>query len=224
MIVMKKTCRAGWVVYFAIGLIFAVPCMAQDAPTELSPRELFEKKLSLKIKESRLSGKEVKKLGFEDNEEKTDVDYDGFVYMLEFRNGAEFAFDDLKVECRLFFTEESHWRTHQMGVNSATGSKSKSEQKYYEDSLEMSLKPMGRYKPETRPFVIQSWALTSGYYFDSGAADEVDSDVDGLWVRVYYTTPDGEKLQRDFCEPKSLLTRTKWVDAPKTSKSKKKKK
>ncbi len=200
----KKSCWAGWVVRLAICLIFSVPCMAQELSSKLSSKELFEKNILLKIKQSRLKGRDLKEMGYESDHGTADVDYDGFIYTLDFRNGSEVAFEDLKVECRFFYTEESR--------------SGKSEQKYYEDSLEMSLKPMGRYTFETQPFVLVSWDLRSGYYFGDGTTSNMDADADGLWVRVVYTTPDGKKLQRDFCKPESLSTRAKWVEAPKSTK------
>jgi len=204
MIILKKTYWASGVVCCAIGLMFAVPCIAQEAPSELSPKESFEKKLSVRIKQTRLKSKEIEKLGFEDDDDKIEIDYDGFVCTLEFRNGSEFAFDDLKVECRYFYTEESSWRNEYGAITRV-----KSDQKYQEDSFDMNLQPKGRYKNETRPFVIQSYRLNSGYRFGD-MADKIDADPIGVWVRIFYTAPDGEKLQRDICEPKSFSDRISW--------------
>lgn len=167
--------------------------------------------LAVKIKEDSLSGKEVKKLGFIDKDDKTDIDYDGFVYTLEFRNRSSASLNDLEVECRFFYTLDSLWRSVVFNYSGdGKNAREKSEQKYYEDSLSLSLQPNERYKAETRSFVIESWSLTSGYYFSSGTADRVDADPDGLWVRVSYKTSSGEMVTRDFCEPESLFDRVSW--------------
>jgi hypothetical protein len=197
----------GFVVFFAIGLVSAVPCLAQDAPPELSDKDRFEKELSLRIKQQRVKGKELKKRGLIDDAAVVDIDYDGFVYKLEFRNGSPVSFDDLKVECRFFYSEATS------GASGPLDSNTNLEDpvmKYQAEEIICSVKSNGRYKTETRAFIIQSWILPGGYYFNDGTPNRQECDEEGLWVRVTYTTSNGQKLERDFCEPESLSERVTW--------------
>lgn len=207
--IINKSHGISVVVCFLISLIFAASCPAQDTPDELSSAESFEK-LSVKIKPERMTSGEVKMLGLPDTKGTVDIDFDGVIYKINFINKSGFEFDDLKVECRFFYTEKSIWRPVQTGYYSSRKGRKEEELKYQEEEFDVRLRPNGREKKETQPFVTQSWAVRSGMYFPDGSADEQDASVAGLWVRVTYTTPDGETLQRDFYDQKSLPSRVTW--------------
>jgi len=175
-----------------------------ETPRELTPQEkaAFEK-LSLRIKKEKLSGRECTKAGVASRERRnTDYEYDGYVYALEFRNNSEVRLKNLTVECRFFYTVKSSWRSAKRA--------SKTEQKYEAHSFRAAMDASSKYKAETEPFVICSHSLPSGYYYYDRAAEVVEARADGLWVRVSYTMPDGNRLSRDFCEPSSLLNRKSW--------------
>ncbi|QHI70581.1 hypothetical protein [Tichowtungia aerotolerans] len=188
------------------GIVCAGPGFAEDV--SVNDLEAAFEKLTIKIDQSSLSGKEVKKLGFFDDGDGIDIDYSGFVYVLDFRNRSSINLNNLKVECRFFYTLDIEWRAGYAVGGRNLKHRSKSEQKYYEDSLDINLRPEERYKAETRSFVIKSWALDHQYYSDDG--DKGDADPIGLWVRVSIETPAGDTVTRDFCEPDSLPSNVSW--------------
>lgn len=210
---MKIINKSRWfrpVVCFATGLIFAASCPAQTVSDELSVKDQFENKLSLRIKEQRMRSKELKNLGFVNDSNKMDVDYDGCIYTIDFLNRAAVALNDLKVECRFFYEEQSVWRAGPISATEDIKYREEEAVKYQEDVFELSLESMSRNKQETPPFIIKSWLLAPGIYFSDGTADKQKSEVLGLWVRIKYKTPDGRTLERDFCEPSSLSSRVTW--------------
>lgn len=182
---------------------------------ELSPEEQKAAldALMLKIKQNSLSSKEIKQLGLDDDGEKIDIDLDGFTYSLDFRNKSLVDLNDLKVECLFFYEEESAWRAGQTSYGAGREGRSSIERKCYEDSLDLSLLAGERYKSETRPFVIKSWVVDSGWYDPGGTPDRKDSDPLGLWVRISYKTSSGQTITRDICEPESLSARVSWVES-----------
>lgn len=177
-----------------------------------SKEDAFQK-LALRIKEERLNGKDCEKLGFVDQtggkitvtggtQMSFDNEYEGRQYQLELRNKEQADLTEMKIECRFFYVEESSWRTGSR--------KSKEEIKHIDSSFPYSVGAGARAKVKTDPFVMNSYAAPSGVYFSNGDAEVVESKPDGLWVRITYKTPDGEELQRDFCEPESLSSRVSW--------------
>lgn len=203
----NKSNWLGLAVCFVITLVPAGPCPAQDTGDGRSVEELFEKQFSVRIKQQRIKGKELKKRGLIDESKAADIDFDGFAYELDFRNGSPASFNDLKVECRFFYSEAKSGISGPMGGDTGLGDPIV---RYQAEEMTCSVKSDGRYKIETRAFIIQSWRLPGGYYFSDGTPNRQECDEEGLWVRVTYTTPDGQELQRDFCDSKSLSERVTW--------------
>ncbi len=166
--------------------------------------------LKVKIKRERLSKKECKQLGFEEHEEgKTDVEYDGYRYALDLRNTSVSELKDLSVSCRCYYEEEKHWDGG--GFVGSQNVKRAEKILHTSDKLTIdSISPKGRAKEEAGPFVLTSTSLRGGYYYSSGEPDNVTSDLKGLWVRVSYTTPDGQRRSQDFCDPPSLSSDVTW--------------
>ncbi len=181
-------------------------CLAIFAPS----LTLNASELSMRIKRERLSKKECKQLGFEEHEEgRTDVEYDGYRYILEFRNAGDTEFKNLKVSCRCYYVEEHYWDGG--GLGNSKDVKRVENIQHKSDMLKVdSIDPKGRIKEEAGPFVLSSTSLRGGYYYSSGKADRVTSDLKGLWVRVSYTAADGRTIQRDFCDPQSLSSDVTW--------------
>lgn len=192
-----------------IFLLFAFTVFAFGFDPPESGEEVAFKKLSLKIGKEKLKSKDCETLGFA-NEEHGDTEYDyaGYVYELEFRNNEQAGLNDLKVECRFFYTVENSWRTTRKRD-------SEIEHKHESCILQIGLDAASKYKANTKPFVLQSRSLPSGYYYNNGEAEVVEAKEDGLWVRISCTLPDGKKLERYFCEPASLSTRISWDAASK---------
>jgi len=207
MIIINKLCWFRPFVSLATGLLLAASCPAQDVSPKRSAEEVFEKELSVRIKKQRVKGKELKKLGLVDDAVGYDVDYDGFTYTIDFRNGSLVSFDDLKVECRFFYSQARSGASSSMHVDTSL---SDPVMKYNEEEFNFRLKASGRYKLETRPFIIQSWVLPGGSYFTDGTPNRQECDEEGLWVRVTYTTPSGQKITRDFHDSKSLPDKVVW--------------
>lgn len=209
---MNTVNKARWfspVLFLTIGLIFAAPssCPAQDESDTGSLKELFEKNLSVQIKQQRVKSKELKKRGLVDDGGATDIDYDGFVYVLNFRNRSPVSFDDLNVECRFFYSEARSGASSAFDADTRLGDPVI---KYKDEEITCSVKGKGRHEIETRAFILQSWLLPGGYYFSDGTPNKQECKDEGLWVRVTYTTPDGQKLQRDFYDSKSLPKKLTW--------------
>jgi len=182
--------------------VCAASVFASDLPE--SAADLAFHKLSVKVKKQQLASKDCEKLGFVDEEKNNiEYEYDGYVYDLEFRNNEALALGDLQVECRFFYTLEKSWRTSRKRD-------SETEQKFERCSLQVGLDAGSKYKVKTDPFVIQSRALPSGYYYNNGKPEVVEAEKDGLWVRVSFKTADGRTIHHDFCEPKSLSSRVAW--------------
>jgi hypothetical protein len=213
--IIKKSNWVGLTVCFGMTLMSAAPCPAQDAGDERSLRELFEQELSVRIKRDRVKSKELRKRGLVDESGAADIDFDGFIYKLDFRNGAPVSFDHLNVECRFFYSKATSGASSPMGGN--TGLRDPVVE-YQSEEMSCSVKGEGRYKTKTRAFIIQSWRLPGGYYFEGGRPNRQECDGEGVWVRVTYTLPDGRTLQRDFSEPESLCSRLSW-DLPKIKNS-----
>jgi hypothetical protein len=169
--------------------------------------------LDLRIKEERLNEKACEKLGFVDESGgrinlsdggtmSFDNEYEGCRYQLEFGNKELADLKDLKVECRFFYNVESEWR---VGHH-----RTEEEIKYTECDLAASVGSGEKVRLETVPFIMNSYAYPSGVYNRGGKAEVVECSTEGLWIRISYTTPDGQKLEREFCEPKSLMKRINW--------------
>jgi len=174
-------------------------------------------KLSLRIKEERLSGRDCEELGFVDktggkmnvsgsdgykSQMSFDNDFEGRRYQLSLRNNEPVDLVEMSIECRFFYMVESVWRTKK--------SDSKEEMKHKECSFVHTAEASSRGQLETEPFVVNSHKAASGVYYRNGKAEVVESKPKGLWVKVTYTTTDGQKLERDFCEPETLFNRVTW--------------
>ena len=200
-------------------LMFAVPCLAQDALPDDQLVDLFQKRLALRIKAERLSEKDCEELGFVDetggriqvtstgpererSSRSFENEYEGRQYLLDFRSTAEVELKDLKIECRFFYTVENTWRVIYR--------KTEEELKYKDCQLSASVGAGEKVHLETDPFIMNSWAMPSGVYQSSGEPDVVECSPEGLWVRVTYSTSGGKKITRDFYEPKSLSSRMTW--------------
>jgi len=193
---------------------------ANAAEAPVTPKDSFNR-LLLKMTSEKLNQRESDRLGalYEQENQRqkdnrnshTEYEFDGRVYHLELNNTTGVALNDLRIECRFFYTEKQVWRT--------IGSDAVKEQMCIGDSLNATLQPGEKVELTTKPFITTSWALPSGYYYKDGKAEQGKVTPDGLWVKVTYETPDGEELVRDFCEPKTLSTRVEWIDKPKLSKT-----
>ena len=186
-----------------------------DEPPGVSAEEAF-RKLSLRIREERLSGRDCEELGFTDKTGgKMNVssagyqsqmsfknEYEGRRYQLDLRNNTPADLAGMKIQCRFFYTVESTWRVR--------GTRSEEEIKHSDWALVCSVGANERTQMETEPFVMNSRAVPSGVYFSNGDAEVVEAKAEGVWVKVTYTTPDGRELQREFCEPASLSSRVSW--------------
>jgi hypothetical protein len=109
---------------------------------------------------------------------------------------------EMNIECRFFYKVESVWRTKKRD--------SKEEIKHRECSFVYTAEASSKGQLETEPFVMNSYKAPSGVYYGNGKAEVVESKPCGLWVKVRYTTPDGQKLERDFCDPASLSSKVSW--------------
>ena|GEM_PF-2295468 len=186
-----------------------------DDLTRSSEEQAFSK-LSLRIKEERLSGRDCEELGFVDQTGgKMDVSFSGYEsqmsfeneykgrrYQLSLRNNEPVDLVEMSIECRFFYIVESVWRTKK--------SDSKEEMKHKACSFVYTAKASSKGQLETEPFVVNSHKAASGVYYRNGNPEVVESKPKGLWVKVNYTTPDGQKLERDFFEPKTLSNRVTW--------------
>jgi hypothetical protein len=167
-------------------------------------QEIFAEKLSLTMEKTKLSSKECQNLGFKEKEEKgTDYEYDGCTYSLELRNNSNVDLQNLIVECRFYYEVTESWRAKKR-ENTVTI-------KHMDKSVKIEkLQAQSEHSAEAGPFVLGSRSIPSGYYYDSGGAEVVESKPKGFWVKVFWTTPGGEKLTADFCEPSSLALKNSW--------------
>ncbi len=190
------------------------------ADAEPSAQEQAFKKLRLKIAEERLSEKDCAELGHVDttggkmtvtsvgadggtkSQRSFENGFEGRRFQMGFRNNATVDLEDLKIECRFFYTEEREWRTGSR--------KTEEEIKYMDCILSSTVGAGGKISLQTDPFVMQSYEYPSGVYNSGGKAEVLESSPEGLWVRVTCVMPDGKALTRDFCEPKSLSSRVDW--------------
>lgn len=190
-----------------------IPCRAADGPPAVQgelAQKAFEK-LNLQIGEKKLSTKECEKIGqvppvgrdTKGREYNNHVEYDGCTYSLEFRNSSDMDFRNLTVECRLYYKVAESWRAKKRESNTA--------QKHLDYSFKIqNLPAKDEYSAETGPFVLASYSLPSGYYYNKGEAEVVESSPQGLWVRVFRTGADGSKTHIDFFEPPSLSSKVTW--------------
>lgn len=182
-----------------------------------SSEERAFSKLSIRIKEERLSGRDCEELGFVDktagkmnvsrsdgykSQMSFDNEYKGRRYQLSLRNNVPVDLAKMNIECRFFYKVESLWRTKKRDF--------KEEIKHSECSFIHTVGASSKGQLETEAFVVNSYKAASGVYYRNGKAEVVESKPCGLWVKVSYTTPDGQKLERDFCEPESLSNRFTW--------------
>ena len=131
-----------------------------------------------------------------------DNEYRGRRYQVSLRNNQPVDLDEMNIECRFFYKVESLWRIKK--------SDSKEEIKHSECSFIHTVAAGSKDQLETEAFVMNSYEVASGVYFKNGDPEVVESKPCGLWVKVSYTTSDGQKLERDFCEPESLSNRVTW--------------
>lgn len=191
----------------------------------VSPEAAFKKmffKMSAEMLESsncrkldKLNQKEKQRQRSSEDGRITDIDFKGRIYHLDLRNNSDIPLNSVKIECRFFYTEELKWRTKKR--------REEKTQKYFSDRLKTSLAPRAKTELETDPFITRSWKIPDGYYYKDGSAESCERKANGCWVKVTYKTPGGETLVRDFCEPKSLLSRAEWVEEPPAAKGGKKK-
>ncbi len=197
-------------------LFACVALVLGDDSVSRSEEKAFSK-LSLRIKEERLNGRDCEELGFVDktggkmnvsfsggheSQVSFDNDFEGRRYQLSLRNNEPVDLVEMSVECRFFYLVESVWRTKK--------SDSKEEMKHKECSFVHTAEASSRGQLETEPFVVNSHKAASGVYYGNGNPEVVESKPKGLWVKVTYTTSEGQKLERDFCEPKTLSNRVSW--------------
>ncbi len=197
-------------------LFACVALVLGDDSVSRSEEKAFSK-LSLRIKEERLNGRDCEELGFVDktggkmnvsfsggheSQVSFDNDFEGRRYQLSLRNNEPVDLVEMSVECRFFYLVESVWRTKK--------SDSKEEMKHKECSFVHTAEASSRGQLETEPFVVNSHKAASGVYYGNGNPEVVESKPKGLWVKVTYTTSDGQKLERDFCEPETLSNRVTW--------------
>ena len=133
-----------------------------------------------------------------------DNEYEGRLYTLDIRNRTEVALENLSIECRFFYTVEKRWRTLK--------SKTVEKLEYEQCSLSSDVDAGEKLQLQTEPFIINSWELQSGVFKMNGDPEVVESSEEGLWVKVSYTTPDGDTITRDFCDPSSLSSRVNWEE------------
>lgn len=174
----------------------------QDGRTAVQPE--FAEKLDVQISKTKLSSKECAKLGSVKGEKnKTDFQYDGCIYSLEFRNGGDLNLRNLTVECRYYYEITESWRANKR--------QNQTVEKHFAHSFKIpELLSKAGYTAETAPFILESYSLPSGYYYNNGGAEVVESRPKGLWVRVSGTAPDGKKAYADFCDPPALASRVTW--------------
>ena len=187
-------------------------CEGSEGPAaEMTAAEAF-KKLSVRMKKSKLKSKECEVLGFFDGrKERVDHEHEGCRYDFDLRNSTTVDLLDLKIECRFFYTEEKTWHaSNTSAAKEVSKYRVKSHLKYHRCSFKSSLNARAKATLQTDPFMISSSSLQSGYYFLNDKPSKVETEAEGLWIKVTYTTPDGEKLARDFCAPKSLSSHVKW--------------
>ena len=199
--------------YYIPIVLFMLGAFTVSVSTAESLEEVAFEKLSVRIKKEKLSSKDCEELGHVDKTGgKVNLNrggqmsfkhkFEGCQYQLDLRNNQPINFEQLKIECRFFYTVERSWR--------ARKKRSEEELKYFDWSSSVSLKASTKDRVTTDPFVMHSSEVASGVYFNNGDPEVVDCSEEGLWVKVTYTTPDGEKEERDFCQPSSLSNRVTW--------------
>jgi hypothetical protein len=203
-------------VWFALLVFFPgffIPCRAADSLPVIQSEQAQKafKKLDLQIEKKKLSSKECEKLGrvpqvgqdTGGREFNNHVEYDGCTYSLKFRNGSDTDLQDITVEYRFYYEVTESWRARKRESNTV--------QKYLDYSFKIPrLASQARYSVETPPFVLESYNLPSGYSYNNAAAEVVECDPKGLWVRLSQKTVDGSRAYIDFCEPSSLSSKITW--------------
>lgn len=214
MMVRKTKCLKVWLVLLVFSLGSFIPCRAADDPPAVQneqEQKAFAEKLAVQIDKRQLSTKECEKSGqvprvgrdTKGREYNNHVEYDGCTYSLEFRNSSDMDLSNLMVECHFYCEMTESWRAKKRESNTA--------QKHLDYSFKIqNLPAKDEYSTETGPFVLASYSLPSGYYYNKGEAEVVEFRPQGLWVRVFRTGADGSKTHIDFCEPPSLSSKVKW--------------
>jgi len=191
---------------FVVGsFIFSAGCgWAQDGSGAASGAEVFETRFDVRIKENKISSKEVDRLARGMKRHPVlDYEYDAVGFTLEFRNRGLVELPDLNVEYRFYYEVDQRWRqVQQAGVMQNAGNESKIESEKGSLKVE-SLGPGDKHKEDVGPFMLEDYRIQQGYYLNN-APEEIDSSAMGLWVRVSYKTSDGTTIVRDFCDPKKL--------------------
>lgn len=167
-------------------------------------QEMFSEKLSLEMDQGKLSSKECKELGLKNKNENHRVcEFDGYNYALTLSNNSDMDFPNVTVECRFYYEVTESWRTMK--------SRSVVTQKYFNQSIKIpKLLARSEHSAEVGPFVLESNSIPSGFYYNDGSAEAIEAKPKGLWVKVFWTAPDGKKLTADFSDPESLSAKTAW--------------
>jgi len=187
------------------GFIFSAGCgWAQNGSGAESDAMVFEKRFDLRIKENKISSKEVDRLAAGmDRHSILDYEYDAVGFTLQFRNKGSIELTDLNVEYRFYYEVDQRWsQVQQAGVMQNAKNESRIESKKGSFKVE-SLGPGDRHEEEVGPFMLENYRIQQGYYMRN-APEEIESSAMGLWVRVSYKTSDGQTIIRDFCDPKKL--------------------
>ena len=184
--------------------------------SSVSEKDAFER-LYFRIKEERLSGKDCEEMGFVDQTggeiTVTDIDgkklqmsfdneFEGLRFEIELRNKENIRLTDIKMESRFFYLEEREWRT---------GRRSREEEmKFIDCSLSCTLASGAREKIKTDAFLMNSYEYPSGVIPGGGRPSVSECKPEGIWIRITYTTSEGQKLEREICDPKSLSEDITW--------------
>ncbi len=197
---MKKTTPLLTLLLCLGALTFA---QAENSSEQLI-EQAFKKRLYVEFERDKLSGKECEALGkVDERNENTTVEYDGYVYSLELKNRSDLDFENLHIECRLYYEEEKIWRTKRSDKQKVV--------KYYDYSFDIpKLSSRTEINTNTAPFILFSRKLPSGWFYYNDSSDILESTEEGFWMRVSRTSLDGTTIHRDFCEPKSLPSRVDW--------------
>ena len=133
-----------------------------------------------------------------------EMKFEKFAYKLTLENRNAIPVENIEVEYCIFCKEKGkgHWRK-----NAAWFKKAK------KGSVTIEKLPAKKKKTvETDPVVVGRQEITGDIYNGrtGGGFEKIGAEVEGIWVRVTVTTPDGQKAVRELFSPDTLEGKYAW--------------
>ncbi len=146
--------------------------------------------LSLRIEMEKIPKAELETWGLKDDGQgPTFVEHDGVRYFLEFKNIGGQSLTNLTVQYRCYY---------ELGQSWSDELKNKKSIEFHSGEMGIDLiKPWGRFKAETEPFIMVSSSRRSGYPDTKSLPKQIRSKLVGLYVRVFRTIG-GQGKYREF--------------------------